>query len=151
MTCQIRHNQEALRDYGFDLSEEWVLHALEMKGKHKAPRAERPRASSETIETSSGNVFTDLGLKDAEELLLKAMLTSSIAQLIKRKGWTQTEIAARTALDQPKVSRLLSGRLSGFSSDRLFTVLNRLGHSVEIRISAKGRAPAKSRTRVIIV
>lgn len=58
--------------------------------------------------------------------------------------------AERTGLDQPKVSHLLRGRLSGFSADRLFAILIRLGHSVEVRNSAKERAPEKTYTRVMI-
>lgn len=106
--------------------------------------------NEEGTELGCGNVFADLGLRNAEERLLKANLATHIAQLIKEKGWTQAQTAARTALDQPKVSRLLRGQLSGFSADRLFAVLNRLGHSVEVRISAKERAPEKSHTHVMI-
>lgn len=102
------------------------------------------------VEVSSGNVFTDLGFADVEERLLKAQLAFKIAQLIEKKGLTQTQVAERTALDQPKISRLLNGQLSGFSADRLFAVLNRLGHSVEVRISAKERPPEKSHTRVML-
>lgn len=37
-----------------------------------------------------------------------------------------------------------------FQRIALFAVVNRLGHSVEVRISAKERAPEKSQTRVLI-
>src|SRR6185312_1930689 len=121
-----------------------------MKARTKSGKPKRSRAKREKIEMSSGNVFADLGLEDAEQLLLKAELASRVAQLIEKRGWTQTQIAERTGLDQPKVSRLLRGQLSGFSADRLFAVLNRLGHSVEVHISAKERAPEKSHTRVMI-
>src|SRR6266850_8139895 len=121
-----------------------------MRAKVKATKARTSRSKNETTEPSSGNVFADLGFQDAEERLLKAKLATKIAQLIEKKGWTQAQTAERTALDQPKVSRLLRGQLSGFSADRLFAVLNRLGHSVEVRISAKERSPEKSHTRVTI-
>ncbi len=98
---------------------------------------------------SSGNVFADLGLPDADERLLKAQLAVQIRRFIEEKGWTQAEAAEAVGLDQPKVSHLLRRRLSGFSAERLFAVLNRLGHSVEVRISAKERAPGKTRTRVM--
>jgi predicted XRE-type DNA-binding protein len=104
----------------------------------------------EKFEESSGNVFADLGFEDSDERLLKAELASKIAQLIQKKGWTQAQTAERTALDQPKVSRLLRGQLSGFSADRLFAVINRLGHTGEVRISAAERAPERSHTRVVI-
>lgn len=113
--------------------------------KRKKARVRRPKA-----ELGSGNVFADLGLENAEELLLKAKLGFEISELIQKKRLTQVEVAKRTGLDQPKISRLLHGQLSGFSVDRLFSVLNRLGHSVEVRISAKERAPGKSHTRVLL-
>jgi predicted XRE-type DNA-binding protein len=121
-----------------------------MRTTSKSAKTKRPSPKREKVEISSGNVFADLGFEDSEERLLKAKLASKIAQLIEEKGWTQAQTATRTALDQPKVSRLLRGQLSGFSADRLFAVLNRLGHSVEVRISAKERAPEKSHTRVMI-
>lgn len=116
----------------------------------KAAKTKKPKIKSPKVEVSSGNVFADIGFKDSEERLLKAKLAIKIAQLVAKKGWTQTQTAERTALDQPKVSRLLRGQLSGFSADRLFAILNRLGHSVEVRISKKERPPAKAHTRVTL-
>jgi predicted XRE-type DNA-binding protein len=121
-----------------------------MKAKTKSTKLKRVKVNDEVIEIGSGNVFADLGFEDAEERLLKAELATRIAQLIQNKSWTQAQTAERTGLDQPKVSRLLRGQLSGFSADRLFAILNRLGHSVEVRISPKERAPEKSHTRVMI-
>ncbi|MDQ2977261.1 MAG: helix-turn-helix domain-containing protein [Acidobacteriota bacterium] len=80
------------------------------------------------IELSSGNVFADLGFRDAEARLLKAKLATNISQLIESKGWTEAQTAERTALDQTKVSRLLRGQLSGFSANRLLALSHRLGH-----------------------
>lgn len=110
----------------------------------------KKRVKTREIECSSGNVFADLGFADAGERLLKTQLAIKIAQLIGKKKWTQARTAERTGLDQPKVSRLLSGHLSGFSADRLFAILHRLGHSVEVRISAKERTPDKTHTSVMI-
>jgi predicted XRE-type DNA-binding protein len=121
-----------------------------MRTTRKSAKTKRPSTKREKIKISSGNVFADLGFEDSEERLLKVKLASKIAELIEEKGWTQAQTATRTSLDQPKVSRLLRGQLSGFSADRLFAVLNRLGHSVEVRISAKERSPEKSHTRVMM-
>jgi predicted XRE-type DNA-binding protein len=121
-----------------------------MKAKAKVIKSGKPVSNNKKVEWSTGNVFADLGFHDAEERLLKAKLATKIAELIEKKGWTQAQTAERTALDQPKISRLLRGQLSGFSADRLFAVLNRLGHSVEVRIAAKEQAPEKSHTRVLI-
>ena len=122
-----------------------------MKARSKTAKRRKSKPDDDlTVEISSGNVFADLGRPDAEELLLKAELTSRIAKLIEKNGWTQSQAAEHMNLDQPKVSRLLRGHLSGFSVDRLLTIINRLGHSVEVRISAKRRPPEKSHTRVLI-
>jgi predicted XRE-type DNA-binding protein len=121
-----------------------------MKARSKAVKHRKSKMDDERVEPSSGNMFADLGFANAEEHLLKAEITSQIARLIGKKGWTQSQAAERMNLDQPKVSRLLRGHFSGFSVDRLFTILNRLGHSVEVRISPKERSPEKSHTRVLI-
>ena len=98
----------------------------------------------------SGNVFADLDLPDADERMLKAQLAIQIRRFIEAKGWTQTEAAEAVGLDQPKVSHLLRGRLAGFSVDRLLSILNRLGHSVEVRISAEEYDPEEAQTLVTV-
>lgn len=99
---------------------------------------------------SSGNVFADLGLPNPEERLLKAQLLVQIKRFIEQKGWTQTQTAEAIGLDQPKVSKLLRGRLNEFSVERLLTILNRLGHNVEVRISAEEHVPAETRLLVMV-
>lgn len=121
-----------------------------MKQKVKATKARKSRTNDEKVELGSGNVFADLGFRDAEERLLKVKLASKIAQLIEEKRLELNSDCERIGLDQPKVSYLRRGRLSGFSADRLFAILNRLSHSVEVRISAKEREPEKTHTRVMI-
>ena len=98
----------------------------------------------------SGNVFSDLELPDADERLLKAQLAVQIRRFIEQKEWTQAETAEVIGLDQPKVSNLLRGRLAGFSVDRLLNILNRLGHNVEVRISAKEYDPDEAQTLVTV-
>lgn len=100
-------------------------------------------------EISSGNVFADLGLPDADELLFKAQMIAGIQRLIEDAGWTQREAAKRAGISQPDLSNLLRGRLTGFSTDRLLKTLNRLGSDIEIRISTKARAPEAGQTSVV--
>ncbi|HKO95726.1 MAG TPA: helix-turn-helix transcriptional regulator [Pyrinomonadaceae bacterium] len=88
------------------------------------------KAKIGTVETGSGNVFADLGFQDAEDRLLKAEFATRIAQLIERKGWSQSRTADRLALDDFKVSQLLRGQLSGFSMHDLVVILNILGRKV---------------------
>ena len=99
---------------------------------------------------SGGKVCAGLRLPDAGERVLKAQLAVQIRRFIGEKGWTRAEAAAAVGLDQPKVSHLLRGRLAGFSADRLPHALNRLGRSVEVRISAAGYDPDEAQTHVTV-
>ena len=92
------------------------------------------------ITPSSGNVFSDLGIADAEETLVKAEVASRICDIIAERKLSQTRAATVLGVDQPKVSALLHGRLGGFSTDRLLRFLNALGREVRIVVGAK---PAK--------
>ena len=99
------------------------------------------------IEKSSGNVFADIGVAEPEEALAKAKLAFSISEIIKRRGWTQTKAAEFLEIDQPKVSAIRHGRLSGFSTDRLLKYLTVLGNDIEIIIKDKPRAKKPGRIR----
>jgi len=101
------------------------------------------------VQSSSGNVFADLGLANADELLIKAELVRQISNLIEARKLTQTEAAKLLGIDQPKVSALLNGKLSGFSTERLFRFLNALGSDVEIRVISKPQPEFKAQTRVV--
>ncbi len=101
------------------------------------------------VYSGSGNVFADLGLPDADELLIKAQLADQISDLIEERKLTQVEAAKLLGIDQPKVSALVRGRLSGFSTDRLFRFLNALGRDVEIRVVPNLAADTRSETRVV--
>ena len=86
------------------------------------------------IESSSGNVFADLGLPDADTHLLKAGLVTRIEQHIRERGLKQVEAAKLLGLSQPDVSRLLRGDFRGYSVERLFRILTALGRDIEINI-----------------
>jgi len=86
------------------------------------------------ITRGSGNVFADLGFEDAEELQLKAGLIREIRQTIARRNLTQLEAAKLAGIDQPALSRLLGGKGLKCSVEKLFTIHNRLGNKVEVRV-----------------
>lgn len=86
------------------------------------------------VRDSGGNVFADLGLKDADELLAKSELVAQIQRIIESRALTQVAAARLLGTTQPKVSALLNGRLDGFSTDRLFGFLNRLGCDIQIKV-----------------
>jgi predicted XRE-type DNA-binding protein len=101
------------------------------------------------VTASSGNVFADLGFAEPEEELTKAQLASHIRQVIKRRRLTQVTAATLMGIDQPKVSALLNGRFTNFSSERLMRLLTALGQDVEIMVKAKPRSRARGRIRVV--
>ena len=108
------------------------------------------RSLSDILVTESrGNVFADMGLPEAEEELTKAQLASYIRQVIKRRRLTQVAAAEVMGIDQPKVSALLNGRLSNFSSERLMRLLTALGQDVDITVRSKPRDRAHGRIRVL--
>src|SRR5476649_1343402 len=88
-------------------------------------------------EKSSGNVFQDLELFNSEERLAKADLAVSIIELIKKRQLNQKQAASLLEIDQPKISALYHGRLSGFSISRLIKFLTLLEQDVEIVIRDK--------------
>jgi predicted XRE-type DNA-binding protein len=96
---------------------------------------------------SSGNVFADLGFANADEMLAKAELAIKIAEILRQRSLTQVQAAAVLGVDQPKVSALIRGRLSGFSIERLLRFLLRLGTDVSITIKPHSRRRPKPRAR----
>ncbi len=93
---------------------------------------------------SSGNVFADLEVDAPEEALAKAGLAVKISEIIEAKGLTQVAAAKLLGIDQPKVSALLRGKLTGFATERLIKFLNALGRDVEIVVrdrSGQGEPP----------
>jgi len=85
-------------------------------------------------ETSSGNVFADLGLEQSDELLAKAKLLNNVSTLIKNSGLSQKDVAEKLGITQPKVSMLVRGQLSAFSTDTLIHYLSILGCEVQILV-----------------
>ncbi len=91
-------------------------------------------------EKSSGNVFADLGLPNAGELLLKAEIVSEISRLMKLRKLTQAKAAALTGTAQPDLSNLLRGKFRGFSVERLMLMLTAFGRDVEVVVRPTARS-----------
>lgn len=94
---------------------------------------------------SSGHIFADLNLPHADDLLAKAELAAKIIAEIQRRRLTQSQAAAVLGIDQPKVSALKQGKLSGFSIERLMRLLLRLGRDIEITVKRKARSGSPAR------
>ena len=108
--------------------------------------------STIAIEKGSGNVYADLGLADAQEMLIKAKLASKIGEIIQRQNLTQQQAAQLLAMPQPKVSLLLRGQFRGISEAKMLECLARLGRDIDIVVKpARPRAPSGTVGRVNVV
>ena len=96
----------------------------------------------------SGNVFADLGYARPEEAAAKAELAHKITKIIERRKLTQAEAANVLDVDQPKISALTRGKLSGFSLDRLVRFLVLLGSDVEIVV--KEQTHRRRRAKLLV-
>jgi predicted XRE-type DNA-binding protein len=101
------------------------------------------------IQVSSGNVFADLNLHNPDEMPIKAELVRQIGEIIDKQKLTQTETAKLLGIDQPKVSALLRGKITGFSLERLFRFLNALERDVEIAVKSKPNSRKSARVKVV--
>lgn len=99
--------------------------------------------TKEAVTVSTESAFHALGLPDADDLELRAELLRRIAGIIKERELTQTRAGELMNMDQPRVSALLRGKITKFSTERLLRALSDLGQDVELRISparqGKGR------------
>ena len=108
--------------------------------------------STIAIEKSSGNVYADLGLADAQEMLVKAKLASKIGEIIQHQNLTQQQAAQLLAMPQPKVSLLLRGQFRGISEAKMLECLARLGRDIDIVVKpARRRASSGTVGRVNVV
>jgi predicted XRE-type DNA-binding protein len=107
------------------------------------------KAKSPPYEIDTGSVYKALDYEDADEMLIKAQLVSKIAEILDRKGLTQTEAAAVLGLTQPKLSKLLRGGFRGVSERRLLDCLTRLGRDVQIIVKEPTRSKEHGKLTVI--
>lgn len=101
------------------------------------------------IEKSSGNVYADLGLADAEEMQVKAQLVAKIAEIIKARKWSQQQAAEVLGISQPKLSNMLRGQFRGVSEAKMLDCLARLGRNVKIVVGPARRASSAGRVAVV--
>ena len=75
------------------------------------------------FEEGSGNVFADLGLPNAEELLVRAQIGFHVATLISDRGLKQQEAADILGIKQSDVFHIMNGHFSRFTTDKLLECL----------------------------
>jgi predicted XRE-type DNA-binding protein len=82
----------------------------------------------------SGNIFADLGLPNAEEHQLKAVLVVQLKHLIAERGLSQVATAKLVEMKQPDLSKLLRGQLKLVSVEKLLRMLTAFDQDVEITV-----------------
>jgi predicted XRE-type DNA-binding protein len=84
------------------------------------------------IERGSDNIFTDIGLPDAETHLLKAEIVAEIYRLVTERKLPQDRAGKLMGISQPEVSRLFKGHFREYSVERLIRFLTDFNRDVEI-------------------
>jgi predicted XRE-type DNA-binding protein len=102
------------------------------------------------VTRGSGNIFSDLGLPNAEEHLLKAKVVMLLAKLISDRNLTQKEAASLMEVSQPDVSKIMRGRFDGFSLERLLGFVRALGRDVEIKFPERDDEDYDRRGRLLM-
>ena len=92
------------------------------------------------IEKGSMNVYADLGVADAEEMLVKAQLASKIGEIFKLRKLTQTQASSLLGMTQPKLSNMLRGRFRGISQTKMLECMTLLGRDVQIVVKPVSRS-----------
>jgi predicted XRE-type DNA-binding protein len=105
----------------------------------------KSETANAAVVPSSGNVFADLGMADADERQTKVRRAFAINRILEQRRLSQAEAALKLGVNQPKVSALSNYRLGGFSVERMMHFLNAPGRDVEIVIRNKpsSRRPAR--------
>ena len=83
------------------------------------------------------NVWLQLGFPDAEEHFLKAELVFRLSRAIKSLGLTQRAAARQVGTTQPELSKILGGKFTEVSLERLMRFLTALGYPIEIKIGGR--------------
>lgn len=91
----------------------------------------------------SGNVFQNLGHKNADAEQFKAILAAEIIKALDREGLSVRAAHGRTGIAAADFSRIRNADLQRFTVDRLMSIINRLGSRVEVKVRVRRAETAK--------
>ena len=106
-------------------------------------KAKKALGDGARVTEGSGNIFSDLGLPNAEQEQLKLQ----IYLILKSSGMRQVEMAKILGVRQPQVSLLMRNRAGNFWIGRLMEFLTALRRDVEIAV----RPTRKERGELTVV
>jgi predicted XRE-type DNA-binding protein len=105
----------------------------------------------EKVHRGSENIFADIGIAHPARVQARAQVMLRITGIIQELGLTQKDASRVLGIPQSKVSCLMNGKLSMFSFDHLFEMLNALDRDVEIIIRPKNKHYRTASTHVLQV
>ena len=85
----------------------------------------------------SGNVFRDLRHKSADADQVKSILAAEIIKALDRDGLSVRSAQGQTGIAAADFSRIRNADLGRFTVDRLMSIINRLGSTVEVKIKVR--------------
>jgi predicted XRE-type DNA-binding protein len=103
--------------------------------KHRSWPVSTKGRKATKVEVGSGNVFADLALRDADQLMARSQIGFHVFKILEEKKLKQREIAAILSIAQSDVSHLMNGHFSRFTTDKLLDFLRRLDRKVTIEVS----------------
>jgi len=89
------------------------------------------------VTRGSGNVYRDLGHANADVKQFKALLAAEILKTLDRKQLSVRQAQALTGIAAADFSRIRNADLGRFTLDRLMSIINRLGSSVEVKVKVR--------------
>gem|GEM_PF-879924 len=104
---------------------------MERKKREKMTKA---KDKTKKYEVSEENIFAAIGRNNSDELVARSDLLDEVGKLIAKSGLTQAKVAKKLGIKQSKVSMLVNGHLSEFSTDILLHYLSIFGCQVEIKL-----------------
>lgn len=88
----------------------------------------------------SGNLFADLGMEDADNQQLKAILAAKIIGVLDARGLSTRAAERLTGVKHSEFVRIRKPDLKRFTADRLIAILNKLGQRVTVEVTLRPKA-----------
>lgn len=90
---------------------------------------------------TKGNVFADLGFsqEEADVLAMRVQIALEIEKYVRRKKLTQQAAAEFFSTTQPKISKIMKGKVNEFSIDYLARMVGKTGKRPRVSFY-RGRA-----------
>jgi Uncharacterized conserved small protein len=85
----------------------------------------------------SGNVFRDFGRPNADAEQLRCILAARIIGILDGAEMSIRGAEEKTGVKASEFSRIRNAKLRRFTIDRLITIINKLGHEVDVQVDLR--------------